>query len=99
MTSDAGVPAVIDDQVSARAVALDGERLELRAPRAYAPGQPVSLRLEPPGADPFTVAGKSRGSRRVATAADGAPSFAVTVRLVDLRRGDREALSGALGAP
>ncbi|HJK97993.1 MAG TPA: hypothetical protein RMF84_12265 [Polyangiaceae bacterium LLY-WYZ-14_1] len=86
------VPVCIDDAVSAWALALAGDRLELDAPEAYAPGQPVRLRFDlPAGAGQPEVAARARGSTRTPEG-----RFSVSLRLVDLRREVRRALVEAL---
>ena len=73
------------------ALSFDGaESMFLIAPRAYAPGAPVELGVTV-GDATFTLRGKARGSKR---GEDG--RFGVRVRLVSLRREEREALRSAL---
>lgn len=72
------------------AVLLDGEHLQLVCERAFAPGAPVELEARLEGG-PLVLRGKSRGSRR---RSDG--RFDVGLRLVNVRRSEREALRAAL---
>lgn len=77
----------IGEDAVGETVAFDGETLEVRVTRAFAPGAPVVIEvLAPEG--PMRVEGKSRGSKRQA---DG--RFAVRVRTTSLRREVRAALA------
>lgn len=72
-------------------VAFDGTGLTLRGPRAFAPGSPIRFRtaeLEPER----TFEGRTLGSKRIDDA-----TFEVRLRLINLRRPDREFLSGRFG--
>lgn len=73
-----------------RAVALDGDMLEVRTAASHPVGEPLAFALALADG-PLALEGKSRGSRRLD---DGA--FEVRVRLVTLRRADRERLVSAL---
>jgi len=73
-----------------RAERLDGERLHVVSPRAFAPGSPVSLVVVLGGGE-VPLEGRSQGAKR---REDG--SFDVHVRLINLRRTDRERLAAAL---
>lgn len=70
---------------------LEGERVALVSPRAFAPGAPLELQALVGGED-VPLRGKSLGSKR---REDG--RFDVRARLVSLRRVDRERLAQALG--
>lgn len=70
----------------ARAIRMDGQVLVLLSPRAYAPGAPISFSIESAESG-AAFEGRTIGSRRQA---DG--TFEVKVRLVNLRRADRDRL-------
>lgn len=72
------------------AVAFDGKILSLISPGAFAPGMPLGFRVDARG-EALELNGKSIGSRR---RADG--RFDVRVRLVSLRREQRETLESLL---
>jgi hypothetical protein len=72
------------------ATGLHGEKLDLVSSRAFAPGQPLTIRLaEEQGG--LQLQGKSLGSKRRAD-----DQFEVRVRLINLSRSTRERLSGIL---
>lgn len=71
------------------AISFSGEVLQIVIERAYAPGAPVSLELAH-ATGPIALTGKTIGSKR---REDG--RFDVRLRLVSLRREDRERLRGA----
>jgi hypothetical protein len=73
------------------AVNFDGKILNARSPRAFAPGMPLQM-IASPGDSPLRLQGKSIGSRR---SGDGA--FEVRIRLVNLRREQRERLALLMG--
>jgi hypothetical protein len=79
-----------DDGQEGEALALDGERLSLVSPRAFAPGEPMRLELALPDT-PLAVAAKSGGSRL-----RDDRRFDVIARLVSCRRSDRDRLARAL---
>lgn len=83
-------PLTLARGVEGRAHSIDGEVLSCVVSRAYAPGAPVDLgvRLE---AGELALRGKSLGSKR---RDDG--RFDVRLRLLSLRREEREALAAAL---
>lgn len=87
------LPATLADGKQAELVSLEGELLGLTAPRAFAPGQPVELtaRLD---TGQLRLAGKTLGSKR---REDG--RFDVRLRLVNLRKSDRETLQSLLARP
>jgi hypothetical protein len=70
----------------ARAVRVDGQVLVVRSPRAYAPGSPISFSIET-SEEERALEGRTIGSKRLE---DG--EFEVRMRLVNLRRADRERL-------
>ena len=72
------------------ALAFDGEWLSCVLSRAFAPGSPVKLSLRLPKGK-LALGGKAAGSRRMK---DG--RFALRLRLISLRRDQREALLRAL---
>jgi hypothetical protein len=82
------IPLRIDPDVQALAVASDTVTLQLIAPRAYPPGQPLQLTLLPDGQPPVSLAARSIGSKRRTD-----EQFDVRVRLINLGRGAREALA------
>ncbi|MBX3274149.1 MAG: hypothetical protein KF729_28035 [Sandaracinaceae bacterium] len=89
--SDAGSVAVSVPGGGGEALAFDGEEvLACALDRAFAPGAPIELALSA-GEAALALRGKAIGSKR---RLDG--RFDVRVRLVSLRREDREALSRAL---
>lgn len=73
-----------------RADAIEGELLACVFSRAFAPGAPVDLEVRLPERV-VPLRGKSLGSKK---RADG--SFEVRLRLISLRREDREALRSGL---
>ena len=84
------IPLRLGDE-EGRVVSLVGEVLEIHASGSHPPGQPVEVVLRlPDGA--LALKAKSRGSRRL-----DAETFAVTLRLVELRRRDRARIESALG--
>ena len=72
------------------AAAIDGEQLRCVFARAFAPGAPVDIEARL-GHRTVPLRGKSLGSKK---RADG--RFDVSLRLISLRREDREALRAAL---
>jgi hypothetical protein len=86
------VPLDFVDAGSGEAVDFDGKVLSARAPRAFAPGMPLQMIACPSSDSPLRLQGKSIGSRR---SAEG--PFEVRIRLVNLRRADRERLESLLG--
>lgn len=74
------------------AVAFEGEVLSLVLPRAFAPGAPVSLEATVDGRT-MALNGKALGSKR---REDG--RFDVRMRMINLRRSERERLSASLRA-
>ncbi len=83
------IPAQLPDG-DGEALTFDGEWLSCVLSRAFAPGSPVSLKLAMPNGV-LALSGKAASSRRMD---DG--RFAVRLRLITLRREQREALRGAL---
>ncbi|NOY90068.1 MAG: hypothetical protein GXP55_02580 [Deltaproteobacteria bacterium] len=73
-------------------LAFDGKWLVLEAPRAWAPGSPMAIRVEFAGT-PHMLDARSLGSRR-----DAPGRFRVKLRLVSMRRDSRQALLEALPA-
>lgn len=71
------------------AISFSGEVLHVVLERAFAPGAPLSLELAH-ATGPLSLSGKTIGSKR---REDG--RFDVRLRLVSLRREEREKLSGA----
>lgn len=80
------VPATLPDGSPGEAVAFQGETLHAVLPRAFAPGAPVQLALAFPSGS-TTVRGKTQHSKR---RQDG--RFDVHMRVLDLRRDDRQRL-------
>lgn len=77
----------------AEAQRFDGTALTLRSPRAFAPGSPIRFSLTDEGeAESKSFEGRTIGSKRVDEAL-----FEVRLRLVNLRREDRELLQQKLG--
>jgi hypothetical protein len=72
------------------ALVLDGAMLALVSSRAFAPGTPLAFTIVS-GDQRLELSGKTRSCKR---RADG--RFDLGVRLVDLRRTDREALQRLL---
>jgi hypothetical protein len=71
-------------------LAFDGRWLVLEAPRAWAPGSPMALRVELGGAT-HPLDARSLGSRRVAEG-----RYQIKLRMVSLSRVGRKALLEAL---
>jgi hypothetical protein len=63
-----------------------GEQLRLRSPKAFPPGQPLTLQLPPD----ITLEARAIGSKR-----SGDAGFELRVRLINLRKDAREALERA----
>lgn len=82
----------LEDGQPGRATRLDGLILHLESPRAFAPGSPLRFTAEIDG-DVRRFDGRSLGSRR----GEG-EAFHVRVRLVNLTRENRIALTAALDA-
>lgn len=76
---------------SAEALEFEGEDLSCSSERPFAPGQPVAVELTLADGSPLSLSGKCRGSKR---RDDG--RFDVRLRLVSLRRAEREALATAM---
>lgn len=79
-------PLTLSSGGEGEAVDLAGEVLRVVLPRAFAPGAPVTLTVDLDA--PVTITGKTIGSK---LRDDG--RFDVRLRLVNLRRSDREALA------
>jgi hypothetical protein len=71
-------------------VKLDGERLEVVSPKAFAPGQPIRFAAVVDG-DDVSLEGRSQGSKK---RDDG--RFDVRMRLVNMSRAVRERLVAGL---
>jgi hypothetical protein len=69
---------------------LAGLQLRLRSPKAFPPGQPLTLQLAPD----VTLEARTIGSKRLDEV-----SFELRVRLINMRKETREALERALVAP
>ena len=69
---------------------FDGAVLVLRSPRAFAPGSPIRFRTVS-AEDSRAFEGRTIGSKRIDEA------FEVRLRLINLRRADRELLLARLG--
>jgi len=69
---------------------LEGERMLVVSPRAFAPGAPLRLVLHLPDGE-LAVEGRTVGSRRRPDQA-----FDVRLRLVNVKRADRERLAALL---
>jgi len=81
----------LDSGEDAEARNFDGVVLTVVSPRAFAPGAPIRFSTAA-GGDPRSFEGRTIGSKRVDDA-----HFEVRLRLVNLRRADRELLVGRLG--
>jgi len=81
----------LDSGEDAEALRFDGTTLAMLSPRAYAPGAPIRFSATTDH-DTRNFEGRAIGSKRVD---DG--RFEVRMRFVNLRRADRELLSGRLG--
>ena len=81
----------LESDVEAVVVAFDGSSLTLRGPRAFAPGSPIRFRtaLEEPER---AFEGRTLGSKRIDEG-----TFEVRLRLINLRRADRELLLSRFG--
>ena len=77
----------LPDGLEGRMLEFVGEILTFEAPRAYAPGQPLTFGVDHPEG-PIGLSGKTIGSKRI-----DERRFEVRVRLVSLRRRDRERLA------
>jgi len=66
---------------------LAGLQLRLRSPKAFPPGQPLTLQLAPD----VTLEARTIGSKRLDEV-----SFELRVRLINMRKETREALERAL---
>jgi hypothetical protein len=80
----------LDSGEDAEALGFDGTTLTMLSPRAYAPGAPIHFSATT-DEDARNFEGRAIGSKRVD---DG--RFEVRMRFVNLRRADRELLSGRL---
>jgi len=86
------VPVTLEGGEGGRGEAFDGEVLACVFERALPPGAPVGIRLDLGERErELSLRGKSLGSRR---RPDG--TFGVRLRLLSLRRAEREALRSAL---
>ena len=81
----------LDSGEEAEARNFDGVVLTVSSPRAFAPGAPIRFSTSA-GGDTRSFEGRTIGSKRV-----DAAHFEVRLRLVNLRRADRELLVGHLG--
>ena len=81
----------LEDGLEAEAKSMQGTVLVLLSPKAFAPGSPIRFSIAHDGAE-RTLEGRTIASKRV-----HADRFEVRLRLVNLRRQDRERLHGALG--
>lgn len=86
------IPLRLSTGEPAELVSLDGIQAVLVSPRPFAPGAPMSFEalVEP---EPVALEGKSHGSKRRPD-----DRFDVRLRLVNLRRADRERLASLLGS-
>jgi hypothetical protein len=74
------------------ATTFDGRTLTLQSPKAFAPGSPIRFQsVEADG--PRSFEGRTLGSRRVDDT-----TFEVRLRLINLRRADREHLVAKIGS-
>ena len=76
---------------SGEVLSFEGENLHCALTRAFAPGAPLSFTVDVGAEQPLSLAGKARASKRQP---DG--RFTVHLRLISLRRVQREALERAL---
>lgn len=86
-------PLRIDDQHEGVAVSCDAHILVFHAPKAFPPGQPVSLTLWPGQERPLALSARSIGSKLLPD-----QRFEVRARLINLSRPAREHLVAAFGA-
>ncbi len=82
----------LDSGEDAEACSFDGVVLTVLSPRAFAPGAPIRFSATA-GGDARSFEGRTIGSKRVDDA-----HFEVRLRLVNLRRVDRELLAGRIGS-
>ncbi|HEX4352933.1 MAG TPA: hypothetical protein VHZ95_08470 [Polyangiales bacterium] len=93
MSTPFHVRLVIDparERIEGCAVGCEGARLHFVSPRAFPPGQPLSLSLLRNEATPLPLAARCLGSKR---RDDG--SFDVSARLINLGRVTKAALADA----
>jgi hypothetical protein len=76
------------EALEGRAVSCENARLHFIAPKAFPPGQPLALSLQPKGGTVLPLAARCLGSKR---REDG--RFDVQARLINLGRATREALA------
>jgi hypothetical protein len=89
MPPSAAVPVRIAGAHDGGVLELTGLQLRLRSPKAFPPGQPLSLQLSPE----LVLEARTIGSKRL-----DEESFELRVRLINLRKDAREALLRALGS-
>ena len=82
---------LLDSGEEGQATSFDGRVLTLLSPRAFAPGSPIRFSLSVGNGCP-ALDGRTLGSKRV-----DPECFEVRLRLVSLRRADRELLLRELG--
>ena len=81
----------LDSGEEGRAERLDGNVLTLLSPRAFAPGSPIRFSVVRNDGS-LSLEGRTIGSKRI-----DPHHFEVRMRLVNLRRADRELLIRELG--
>lgn len=84
------IPLRLATGEDAELLSLEGVQAALVSPRAFAPGAPIAFDALL-GDGPVALEGKSHGSRR-----RGDGRFDVSLRMINLRREDRERLSELL---
>ena len=85
------LPVTLGDGTAAEALCFSNGQITVRAPGAFAPGQPMDFNVQLESG--LSLKGRCGGSKRQA---DG--SFVVRARLVNLTRVARETLEAALPA-
>lgn len=85
-------PLQIDNQHEGVAISCDATIIVFHAPKAFPPGQPVSLTLWPASDRPLALSARSIGSKLLQE-----QRFEVRARLVNLSRPAREHLVAAFG--
>lgn len=90
----AEIEVVLPSGEKARAIEWKPDLLSLICPSAFAPGQPVELKVQTSAGETLSLIGKSGGSKK---RPDGA--FDVKLRLHSLRREQRAWLDATLTAP
>ena len=90
MPPSAAAPVRIAGEHDGELLELSGLQLRLRSPKAFPPGQPLTLQLPPD----VKLEARAIGSKRLDES-----SFELRVRLINLRKDTREALERMLAKP